>query len=39
LKEWTSCSKGTLRVLLLALTILIAAVLILTYGNYLGGLN
>ncbi len=39
LKEWKSCSKGTLRVLMLALGVLIAAVLILTYGNYLGGLN
>jgi L-rhamnose-H+ transport protein len=39
LKEWKSCSKGTMSVLMLALGVLIAAVLILTYGNYLGGLN
>ncbi len=37
LKEWKQCSNKTMRLLALALIVLIAAVLILTYGNYLGG--
>lgn len=39
LKEWSGCSNKTKGILTLALVILIAAVLILTYGNYLGGIN
>ena len=37
LKEWNNCSKLTMRLLILALLVLITAVLLLTYGNYLGG--
>lgn len=37
LKEWKGCSKLTMRVLILALLVLVVAVLLLTYGNYLGG--
>lgn len=36
LKEWKSVSRKTSRMLILALMVLIAAVLIITYGNYLG---
>lgn len=39
LKEWTGCTPKTKRILALALLILLAAVLILTYGNYLGEIN
>jgi L-rhamnose-H+ transport protein len=39
LKEWTGCTSKTKGILAIALGILIAAVLILTYGNYLGGVN
>ena len=37
MKEWKNCSAITMRLLILALLVLIAAVLLLTYGNYLGG--
>lgn len=37
LKEWTGVKKHTTRMLTFALIILVAAVLIITYGNYLGG--
>jgi L-rhamnose-H+ transport protein len=37
LKEWIRCSTKTVRVLVLALLVLIGAVIVLTYGNYLGG--
>lgn len=37
MKEWAATSKRTVRVLALALIVLISAVLIITYGNYLGG--
>jgi L-rhamnose-H+ transport protein len=36
MKEWKNCSTKTKRILAIALLILVAAVLILTYGNYLG---
>jgi L-rhamnose-H+ transport protein len=36
MKEWKNCSKLTMRLLILALVVLITAVLLLTYGNYLG---
>jgi L-rhamnose-H+ transport protein len=36
MREWKNCSNSTMRVLWVALTVLIAAVLLLTYGNYLG---
>jgi len=39
MKEWKMCSNKTMQLLALALAILIAAVLVLTYGNYLGGLK
>jgi L-rhamnose-H+ transport protein len=39
MKEWKMCTSKTMRILLLALSILIVAVLLLTYGNYLGGLK
>jgi L-rhamnose-H+ transport protein len=38
MKEWKNCSSVTMRLLILALLVLITAVLLLTYGNYLGGL-
>jgi L-rhamnose-H+ transport protein len=38
LKEWKMCSVKTWRLLVLALIILVASVLMLTRGNYLGGL-
>lgn len=37
MREWTGCNRKTINLLATALTVLIAAVLILTYGNYLGG--
>lgn len=37
MKEWKNCSALTRRLLILALLVLIVAVLLLTYGNYLGG--
>ena len=37
MKEWKNCSTITMRLLLLALVVLITAVILLTYGNYLGG--
>jgi len=39
MKEWKMCSTATMRFLILALLVLVAAVLMLTYGNYLGGTN
>jgi L-rhamnose-H+ transport protein len=35
LREWKQCSKKTMRLLWLALTVLVTAVLLLTYGNYI----
>lgn len=37
MKEWKNCSAITRRLLILALLVLVTAVLMLTYGNYLGG--
>ncbi|HNU87426.1 MAG TPA: L-rhamnose/proton symporter RhaT, partial [Ferruginibacter sp.] len=37
MKEWKNCSSVTMRLLILALLVLITAVILLTYGNYLGG--
>jgi L-rhamnose-H+ transport protein len=37
MKEWKNCSAVTRRLLILALLVLVTAVLLLTYGNYLGG--
>ncbi len=39
MKEWKNCSPATIRLLSIALIVLVAAILILTYGNYLGGLS
>jgi L-rhamnose-H+ transport protein len=39
MREWLGCRPRTLRMLLLAIIVLIMAVLILTYGNYLGGVT
>ncbi|MGC4102923.1 L-rhamnose/proton symporter RhaT [Ferruginibacter sp.] len=39
MKEWKNCSANTMRLLILALLVLITAVLLLTYGNYLGGVK
>jgi len=39
MKEWKNCSNKTVRLLATALIILIASVLLLTYGNYVGGLK
>lgn len=39
MKEWLPVRKRTARTLAFALSVLIAAVLILTYGNYLGSLH
>lgn len=39
MREWKNCSKATLQLLSIALIVLLAAILILTYGNYLGGLS
>jgi len=36
MKEWTACSKKTKKILAAALVVLVAAVLVLSYGNYLG---
>lgn len=36
MKEWKNCSSKTMRLLLTALVVLVVAVLLLTYGNYLG---
>jgi L-rhamnose-H+ transport protein len=36
MKEWKNCSKITIRLLIAALIVLIVAVLLLAYGNYLG---
>jgi L-rhamnose-H+ transport protein len=36
MKEWKNCSTKTMRLLLTALIVLVIAVLMLTYGNYLG---
>lgn len=36
MKEWKNTSSGTKRWLITALTVLVIAVLLLTYGNYLG---
>jgi L-rhamnose-H+ transport protein len=36
MREWKSCSSKTMRLLWIALLVLIASVLLLTYGNYLG---
>jgi L-rhamnose-H+ transport protein len=37
MREWKNCSTLTMRLLIFALLVLITAVLLLTYGNYLGG--
>ena len=37
MKEWKNVSANTMRLLMTALAVLIIAVLLLTYGNYLGG--
>jgi len=37
MKEWAPCNRKTINVLALALTLLVLAVLVLTYGNYVGG--
>ena len=39
MKEWKNCSAITMRLLILALLVLITAVLLLTYGNYLGSVS
>jgi len=36
MKEWKNCSNKTMRLLIAALVVLVGAVLLLTYGNYLG---
>ncbi len=36
MREWRNCSSRTMQVLWIALAVLISAVLLLTYGNYLG---
>ena len=36
MKEWKQCSSKTLRWLIAALLVLVIAILLLTYGNYLG---
>jgi len=36
MKEWKNCSNKTMRLLMAALVVLVVAVLLLTYGNYLG---
>ncbi len=36
LKEWRATGRGTKQVLVLALTVLLTAVMVLTYGNFLG---
>jgi L-rhamnose-H+ transport protein len=37
MKEWKQCSKATKNVLIVALIVLIGAVLLLSYGNYISG--
>ena len=37
-REWRRCRRLTLATMRLALLVLVAAVLLLTYGNYLGDL-
>ncbi len=37
-REWRRCRKLTLATIRFALVVLVGAVLLLTYGNYLGGL-
>ena len=37
MKEWKNCSPKTMQLLRAALIVLVAAILLLTYGNYLGG--
>jgi L-rhamnose-H+ transport protein len=39
IKEWSMCSSKTIRTLVIAIFILITAVVILTYGNYLGSVS
>jgi L-rhamnose-H+ transport protein len=39
MREWLGCRPRTLRMLVFAIVVLILAVLILTYGNYLGGVT
>lgn len=36
MKEWKNCGTKTMRLLFSALTVLLVAILLLTYGNYLG---
>jgi L-rhamnose-H+ transport protein len=36
MKEWKNCSRKTMLLLYAALFILVTAILLLTYGNYLG---
>lgn len=36
MREWKNCGEKTMRLLWIALAVLITAVLLLTYGNYLG---
>ena len=36
MKEWKNCSPRTKRILVVALLVLLGAILLLTYGNYLG---
>jgi L-rhamnose-H+ transport protein len=38
LKEWIGCRKKTISILIIALLVLVSAVLVLTYGNYLGSI-
>lgn len=37
MKEWKNCSSQTMRILLAALLVLLVAILLLTWGNYIGG--
>jgi L-rhamnose-H+ transport protein len=37
MKEWKNCSVNTMTLLFSGLIVLVIAVLLLTYGNYLGG--
>ena len=39
MKEWSGGRRRTINVLILALLVLVAAVLVLTYGNYMGNTN
>lgn len=39
MKEWTKCQSRTKLILLVAFLVLVTAVLIITYGNYLGDLS